>query len=99
MTKSLPLGNGTDNNAPYFVQREFLITESGDVVPKARPFSKNVSGDDELAGHKRSHCRFAKAMKANATVSTDNYTAFTWNNGNNLTVFYYNTNTKAETAN
>lgn len=98
MTKSLPLSDGTDNNAPYFVQREFIITESGDVVPRARPFSKNVSGEDELAGHRRSHCRFAKTMKASAVVSTDEYTAYIWNEGKNITVFYYNTRGLADAA-
>ena len=91
MTKSLPLSDGTDNNAPYFDQREFIITESGDVVPRARPFSKNVSGEDELAGHRRCHRRFAKTMKASAVVSTDEYTAYIWDEGKYITVFYYNT--------
>ena len=98
MTKSLPLSAGTDNNAPYFVQREFSITESGDVVPTARPFSKNVSGEDELAGHRRSHRRFAKTMKASIIVSTDDYTAYIWNEGKYITVFYYNTRGLSDAA-
>ena len=31
-------------------------------------------------------------------VSTDDYTAFIWNEGKNLTVFYYNTRDKKEAA-
>ena len=37
-------------------------------------------------------------MKANDPVSTDDYTAYFWNEGKNLSVFYYNTKGLAATA-
>ena len=92
MTKSLPLNDGTDNNAPYFVQRDFIITGSGDVVPKDRPFSQNVKDDNEFNGFRNKHRKFAKTMKARQCVSTDKYTAFIGNDGKTLTVYYYNQN-------
>jgi hypothetical protein len=93
-SKSLPLNDGTDDKAPYFVQREFIITGSGDVVPKDRPFSQNVKDDDEFNGFRNKHRKFAKTMKARQCVSTDDYTAFIGNAGKTLTVFYYNVNGK-----
>ncbi len=94
MTKSLPLSDGTDNKFPYFVQREFIITGSGDVVPKDRPFSQNIMNNDEFYGLRKNHCKFAKTMKARQSVSTNEYTAFIWNDGRSITVFYYNVNGK-----
>ena len=92
MTKSLPINDGTDNDAPYFVQRDFIITGSGDVVPKDRPFSQNVKDDNEFNGFRNKHRKFAKTMKARQCVSTDKYTAFIGNDGKTLTVYYYNQN-------
>ena len=99
MTKTLPLGNDTDDSIPYFVQRDYFISEDEEVIPKGRPFSKQLSDDADVAGLKKRYRRFAKTMKASAIVSTDEYTAYIWNEGRSLTVFYYNTNTQAETAN
>lgn len=98
MTKSLPLNDETDNNAPYFVQRDFIITGSGDIVPKDRPFSQNVKDNDEFNGFRNKHRKFAKTMKASAVVSTDEYTAYIWNEGKYITVFYYNTRGLADAA-
>lgn len=98
MTKSLPINEGTDNDAPYFVQRDFIITGSGDVVPKDRPFSQNVKDDNEFNGFRNKHRKFAKTMKASAVISTDEYTAYIWNEGKYITVFYYNTRGLADAA-
>lgn len=91
MTMSLPLGNGTDANAPYFVQCDLSVIGEGDLLQKGKPFIKNVSGEEELAKLRRNHLRFAKTMKARQIDEANNYTAFFWNEGKNLTVFYYNT--------
>ncbi len=91
MTKALPVGNGTDVNAPYFVQCELSVIGDGELLLKGKPFSKNMSGEEELAKLRKNHLRFAKTMKANDPVSTDEYTAYFWNGGKNLSVFYYNT--------
>ena len=91
MTKSLPLCNETDAGVPYFVQREFIITSDGDVVPKGRPFSINMSDEAEVASLQKKHCRFAKTMKARQIEEADDHIAYIWNDGNTLTVYYYNT--------
>ena len=98
MTKTLPICREIEDGSPYFVQRDFFILEDGEIVPKGKPFSRCISGEEELVGLKKNHCRFAKTMKATHTVSTDNYTAFIWNEGRSLIVFYYNTNVKSEAA-
>ena len=91
MTKSLQVGNGTDVNDPFFIQCEFSVIGEGELIQKGKPFSKNVSDEEELVKHRRNHLRFAKTMKAINPVSTENYTAYVWNEGKNLSVFYYNT--------
>ena len=91
MTRSLPLCNETNGRLPYFVQREFIITSDGDVIPKGRPFSINMGGEAEVATFQKKHCRFAKTMKARQIEAADDYTAYIWNDGNSLTVYYYNT--------
>ena len=91
MTKALPVGNGTDVNAPYFIQCEFSVIGDGELLQKGKPFSKNVSGEEELGKLKRNHLRYAKTMKAVNLASTDQYTSYLWNAGKNLSVFYYNT--------
>lgn len=91
MTKALPICNGTDVNAPFFIQCEFSVMGDGELFQKGKPFIKNVSGEDELGKLKRNHLRFAKTMKAVNPVSTEHYTAYFWNEGKNLSVFYYNT--------
>lgn len=98
MTKSLQVGNGTDANNPYFIQCEFSIVGDGALILKGKPFSKNVSDKQELVKLRRNHSRFAKTMKAINPVSTDNYTAYVWNEGKNLSVFYYNTRGLADAA-
>lgn len=97
MTKTLPVSNGTDINSPYFVQNCYCITNNGDLILTGKPFGSNVDGDG-LDKYRKTHRKYAKTMKASATVSTDDYTAFIWNQGNNLTVFYYHTQDKKEAA-
>ena len=91
MTKVLPAVNGKDVNAPYFVQCDFSVMGDGELFQKGKPFIKDVSGEEELGKLKRNHLRFAKTMKAVNPVSTERYTAYFWNEGKNLSVFYYNT--------
>lgn len=91
MTKTLPLENEAGDSAPFFVQRDFIISGDNEVVPKGRPFVKHIGGNAEVAGLKKRHCRFAKTMKARQVESTDDYTAYIWNDGKTLTVYYYNT--------
>lgn len=93
MTKTLPVSNGTDINSPYFVQNCYCITDNGDLILTGKPLGSNVDGDG-LDKYRK----YAKTMKASATVSTDDYTAFIWGEGKNLTVFYYNTQDKKEAA-
>ena len=98
ITKSQPVGNGVDVNAPYYIQCNLVITDNDALIPQGKPFSKNVKDREELAKERRGHERFAKRLKANHLVSNDNYTAFFWNEGKNLVVFYYNATDKATTA-
>ena len=98
MTKALQVGNGTDVNAPYFVQCELSIIGEGELIQKGKPFSKNIRGDEELAKLRKNHQRFAKTMRAINPVYTDDFTAFIWNEGKSLTVFYYNTRDKMAAA-
>ncbi len=98
MTKSLQVGNGTNVNDPYFIQCEFSVVGDGELIQKGKPFSKNVSDEEELVKLRRNHLRFAKTMKAINPVSTENYTAYVWNDGKNLSVFYYNTRGLADAA-
>ena len=91
MTKALPICNGTDVNAPFFIQCEFSVMGDGELFQTGKPFIKDVSGEEELGKIKRNHLRFAKTMKAVNPVSTERYTAYFWNEGKNLSVFYYNT--------
>ena len=97
MTKTLPVSNGTDINSPYFVQNCYCITNNGDLILTGKPFGSNIDGEG-LDKYRKTHRKYAKMMKASATFSTDNYTAFIWGEGKNLTVFYYNTQDKKEAA-
>lgn len=92
MTKTLPLENEAGDSTPYFVQRDFIISGDNEVVPKGRPFVKHIGGDAEVAGLQKRHCKFAKTMKARQIESADDYTAYIWNDGKTLTVYYYNQN-------
>ena len=94
----MQVGNGTDVNAPYFIQCELSIMGEGELIQKGKPFSKNIRGDEELAKLRKNHQRFAKTMRAINPVYTDDFTAFIWNEGKNLTVFYYNTRDKMAAA-
>ena len=98
MTKALPVGNGTDANAPYFVQCDLSVIGDGELLQKGKPFIKNVSREEEFAKLRRNHLRFANTMKANNPISTDDYTAYFWNEGKNISVFYYNTKGLVATA-
>ncbi|MBO7562922.1 MAG: hypothetical protein J6T04_08595 [Bacteroidales bacterium] len=97
MTKTLPVSNGTDINSPYFVQNSFCITNNGELILTGKPFGSNVDADG-FGKYKKNHWKYAKTMKASALVQTDNYTAYIWNEGKSLTVFYYNTQDKKEAA-
>lgn len=97
MTKTLPVSSGTNINSPYFVQNCYCITNNGEIILTGKPFGSNVDGEG-LDKYRKIHRKHAKTMKASATVSTDDYTAFIWNEGKNLTVFYYNTQDKKEAA-
>ena len=46
MTKSRGVGMMTDSNAPYFVQDEFTVTETGELTRANRPFSRNIRLDE-----------------------------------------------------
>ena len=87
-----------DRNDPYFIQCEFSVVGDGELIQKGKPFSKNVSDEEELVKLRRNHLRFAKTMKAINPVSIENYTAYVWNEGKNLSVFYYNTRGLADAA-
>ena len=91
MTKALSIAQGTDVNSPFFIQCLFSVIGEGELLPKGRPFIKDINGEDELAKLRRNHLKYAKTMKANDPVSTDDYTAYFWNEGKNISVFYYNT--------
>ena len=95
MTKTLPVSNGTDINSPYFVQNSFCITNNGELILTGKPFGSNVDADG-FGKYKKNHWKYAKTMKASALVQTDNYTAYIWNEGKSLTVFYYHTQDKKE---
>ena len=77
--------------SPFFIQCDFSVMGDGELFQKGKSFIKDVSGEEELGKLKRNHLRYAKAMKAVNPVSTERYTAYFWNEGKNLSVFYYNT--------
>ena len=91
MTKALPAVNGTDGNLPYYLQSNFSVANDGNLIYSGKPFSQNVSLD-EFDKYKKNHGKYAKTLKASNTVSTNEYTAFIWNDGKNLMVFDYNAN-------
>ena len=97
IAKTLAVADSTDTNAPHFVQHSFAITDNGELIYRGRPFSRNV-GIGEMDRFRKDHRKFAKTLKANATVSTDDYTAFIWNDGKSLIVFLYNINTASAAA-
>lgn len=98
MIKNLPVDKRTDSNAPYFIQCDFSVIGDGGLIQKGRPFSRNLDGMEELAQFRKSHLKFAKMMKAINPVSTEEYIAYLWNEGKNVSVFYYNTKDIEKTA-
>ena len=86
MTKALPAGNGTDVNAPYFTQCDWTVTGDGGLIA-GRTFSGNVDSFEKI---RAIHQKCAKTFRSSQLSFTDDYTAYIWNEGKNLSVFYYN---------
>lgn len=89
MAKSRGVGMMTDGNAPYFVQDEFNVTETGELKRANRPFSRNIRLD-ELDSFKESHRKRAQTYKASYVSCADDYTAYIIDGGKTVCVFYYN---------
>ena len=90
MTKSRGVGMMTDRNAPYFVQDEFKVTETGELERAGRPFSRNIR-IDEFDNFKESHRKRAQTYNASYVACADDYTAYIIDGGKTVCVFYYNT--------
>ena len=88
MADTLPVANGTDTSAPYFVQHDFSVTYEGELILTGKPYSQNIS-IETLDKYKTNHRKYARAMKASYFVSTDTYTAFIQNNGKKVCVYSY----------
>ena len=86
MTKALPAGNGTDVSASYFTQCDWTVTGDGGLIA-GRTFSGNVESFEKI---RTIHQKCAKTFKSSQVSFTDDYTAYIWNEGKNLSVFYYN---------
>lgn len=97
MTKSGGVGMMTDKNAPYYVQNEFKISDTGDLLPAIRPFSRNIR-IDEIESFKDSHKKRAQTYNASYVTCTDDYTAYIIDDGKTVCVFYYNTKGMSVTA-
>ncbi len=97
MTRERPVGSSIDVNKPYSVQQNFIITNSGGLFRDGKAFSTNLSVE-MIDKNKTLHKKFARTMKASALVSTDDYTAYIWDEGKKLSVFYYNSKNKATSA-
>ena len=97
MTKSRGVGMMTDKNAPYFVQDEFKVTDSGEIQRAIRPFSRNIR-PDEFYSFKESHKKRAQTYNASYVYCTDDYTAYIIDGGKTVCVFYYNTTGMATAA-
>ena len=97
MTKSRGVGMMTDSNAPYFVQDEFTVTETGELTRANRPFSRNIRLD-EVDSFKECHRKRAQTYKASYVSCADDYTAYIIDEGKTVCVFYYNTKGLAATA-
>ena len=96
MTRNQSVINGSDNSS-FSIQQNFFVTKDGGLFCDGKPFITTIS-DEVLEKNKALHRKYARTMKASSIISTDNYTAYIWNEGRSLTVFYYNTNTQAETV-
>lgn len=90
LTRDLPLTNGTDVNSTYYLQSSFSVSNEGALIYNGKPFSSNVSLDD-LDRCRRKHEKYARTMKASKIVAADGYTAFVYNDGKTITVYYYST--------
>lgn len=88
MMRELPTTIGTTGNSPYSIQQNFFVTKEGRLFCEGKPFITTIS-NKMLDKNKALHRKFARTMKARAIVSTDDYTAYIWNEGRSLTVFYY----------
>ncbi len=97
MTKSRGVGMMTDKNAPYFVQDEFKVTETGELERAVRPFSRNIR-IDEFDNFKESHKKRAQTYNASFISCADDYTAYIIDEGKTVCVFYYNTRGLADAA-
>ena len=97
MTRERPVGSSIDVNKPYSVQQNYIITNSGGLFRDGKAFSTNLSVE-MIDKNKTLHKKFARTMKASALVSTDDYTAYIWDEGKKLSVFYYNSKNKATSA-
>lgn len=89
MAKSRGVGMMTDGNAPYFVQDEFNVTETGELERAIRPFSRNIRLD-ELDSFKESHRKRAQTYKASYVSCADDYTAYIIDGGKTVCVYIYN---------
>lgn len=97
MTKSRGVGMMTDKNAPYFVQDEFKVTETGELERAVRPFSRNIR-IDEFDSFKESHKKRAQTYNASFISCADDYTAYIIDEGKTVCVFYYNARGLADAA-
>ncbi len=97
MMRELPTPKEIKDSSPYSIQQTFTVTEEGRLFCDVKSFITTIS-NDMLDKNKALHRKFARTMKASAIVSTDDYTAYIWNKGRSLTVFYYYTNPQAEIA-
>lgn len=97
MTKSRGVGMMTDKNAPYFVQDEFKVTETGELERAVRPFSRNIR-IDEFDSFKESHKKRAQTYNASFISCADDYTAYIIDEEKTVCVFYYNARGLADAA-
>ncbi len=97
MTKSRGVGMMTEKNAPYFVQDEFKVTETGELERAVRPFSRNIR-IDEFDNFKESHKKRAQTYNASFISCADDYTAYIIDEGKTVCVFYYNATGMAAAA-
>lgn len=89
MARSRGVGMMTDGNAPYFVQDEFNVTESGELERAIRPFSRNIRLD-EFDSFKESHRKRAQTYNASYVSCADDYIAYIIDGGKTVCVYIYN---------
>lgn len=88
-TKILEINGGTDVKAPYYIQQDYIIPQEKELLTNGASFCFHFSLDS-LDKYKALHRKYARAMKATQILSADDYTAFIWNGGKNVCVYYYN---------